>query len=301
MKTETPVTQAGCLIGRFQVPEIHKGQRQTIEAVFARHKRVIILLGVSPVKMSRRDPLDFITRKLMIEKAYPKAIVMPIKDMPDDKNWSKGVDSQIEAAVGDMTVTMYGSRDSFIPHYFGRYPTIELQASLDLSGSQAREAASTEIRAERGYRVGVIYAAFNRYPISYQCVDAIIWRRVDGNILLGRKKTDQAGLYRFVGGFVQPEDESLDRAAKREAMEETGDLEFAEPQYLFSARVEDWRYRKEKDKILTAVFSLEYLWGTVTPSDDIDYLKWFSLTSITPEMLVPEHREIWNKAKTSFP
>lgn len=299
MKTEKPITQVGALIGRFQVPEIHKGQRQTIKAVFERHKRVVILLGVSPVKMSRRDPLDFLTRKLMIEKMYPKAIVMPIKDMPDDHNWSKGVDSQIDSAVGDMSVTLYGSRDSFIPHYHGRYPTIELQASLDLSGSQAREAASTEIRAEKGYRTGVIYAAFNRYPISYQCVDAVIWRRKDGHILLGRKKTDSPGLYRFIGGFVQPEDESLDVAARREAMEETGNIEFAAPEYLFSQRVEDWRYRKEKDKILTAVFKLEYLWGDVKPSDDIDELKWFSITEI--ENLVPEHREIWNKAKTFFP
>jgi bifunctional NMN adenylyltransferase/nudix hydrolase len=228
-------------------------------------------------------------------------VVIPIKDMPDDHNWSKGVDSQIEAAIGDMTVTLYGSRDSFIPHYFGRYPTIELQASLDLSGTQARESASNEIKAERGYRVGIIYAAFNRYPISYQCVDAIIWRRKDNHFLMGRKKTDTAGLFRFVGGFVQPEDESLDVAVRREAMEETGSIEFAAPRYLLSTRVEDWRYRKEKDKILTAVFALEYLWGDPTPNDDIDQLKWFEFSELEACHLVPEHREIWEKAKPHFP
>lgn len=300
MKKET-TTQVGVLIGRFQVPEIHKGQRQTIDAVFSRHKRVIILLGVSPVKLSRRDPLDFVTRKLMIEKVYPKAIVMPIADTPDDRNWSKAVDHAIESAVADMTATLYGSRDSFIPHYFGRYPTVELQASLDMSGTEAREAASMMVRAEKGYRVGIIYAAYNRYPISYQCVDAIIWRRADNNILLGRKKTDAAGLYRFMGGFVQPEDESLDAAVRREAMEETGNIEFAAPRYLHSIRVEDWRYKKERDKILTAVFALEYLWGSPIPSDDIDQLKWFQMDAITPEILVPEHRELWERSKKSFP
>ena len=261
-------TQAGVLIGRFQVPEIHKGQRNTIEAVFARHKRVIILLGVSPVRISNRNPLDFLTRKLMIEKAFPKAIVMPIKDMPDDLNWSKAVDSHIEDAIGDMSVTLYGSRDSFIPHYFGRYKTVELPASLDLSGTQAREAASNEIRGERAYRVGIIYASSNRYAISYQCVDAIIWRAVDKKILLGRKKTDKAGQWRFIGGFVNPDDESLDVAASREAIEETGGISLHPPKYLFSMRVSDWRYTKEKDKIMTAVFSLEYMFGLPVPTDD---------------------------------
>lgn len=303
MKPKEPTTDVGVMIGRFQTPELHRGQKQTIDEVFKRHKKVLILIGVSPVRLSRINPLDYVTRELMIKKVYPRAVCLPVKDCSDDVVWSKGVDHIIEAAVGDSSVTLYGSRDSFIPHYHGRYGVVELPASLDLSGTAARAAASQEVRSEKGYRVGIIYAGWNRFPISYQCVDAIVWRRDTEQILLGRKKDDPPDLWRFPGGFVDPKDESLEMAAVREAMEETGAGQIAlhEPRYLFSMRVEDWRYRKERDKIMTAVFSIEYQWGSAKATDDLDQVKWFSHSAIGDAVLVLEHRALWAQAKKHFP
>lgn len=293
---EKEATQVGVIIGRFQVPDLHKGQRDLISEVFRRHKKVLILLGVSPVKLSRNNPLDYMTREIMLKRTYPKAVVLPIKDQPDDNAWSKMVDEIIMSAIGDDTVTMYGSRDSFKPAYTGRFPVVELPSSIEMTGTATREAASKEVRASREYRTGVIYASYNRYPISYQCVDAVIWKKEGDEIkiLFGRKKTDFPGQYRLIGGFVSPTDESMEAAVMREAVEETG-LSLHKPEYLFSVRVEDWRYRKEKDKILTGVFSIQYFFGKESPQDDIDELQWMDPMKLQKSRIVLEHRAIMDR------
>ena len=291
-------TQVGVIIGRFQVPDLHKGQKALISEVFQRHRKVLILLGVSPVKISRNNPLDYMTREMMIKKSYPKAVVLPIRDQPSNISWSKSVDDIISSAIGDDTVTLYGSRDSFKPAYSGRFEAVDLPSSIEMTGTETREAASKEVRSESAYRVGVIYASFNRYPISYQCVDAVIWRikNQEHQILLGRKRTDFPGEYRLIGGFTSPQDESLEDSVKREAIEETG-LALHDPKYIFSKRVEDWRYRKEKDKILTAVFSMQYFFGKEEAKDDIDELMWFEVKNIRQNEIVSEHRSIFEEVK----
>lgn len=297
MKVETG---AGVIIGRFQVPELHKGQRRTIEDVLTRHRTVIILVGVSPVKGGRINPLDFETRAMMIRSAFPKAIIHPIRDYPSDVEWSNNVDSTIQTIIGDKQAILYGSRDSFIPHYQGRYKTIELPARVDMSGTEARKAASDAVRAEKGFRVGIIYGAWHNYPTSFQTVDAIIHKAETNEILLGRKATDPIGKWRFIGGFVSPEDPSLEAAAMREAMEETGGLGLEKAVYLFSMRVDDWRYRKERDKIMTAVFRVPYVFGQPRPTDDIDALQWFGVPMFDPKTLVAEHIPLWEEAKRHF-
>lgn len=299
MKDGKTFSHVGAVIGRFQVPDLTRGHRNLLDAIFERHKKVLVLLGVTPLKLSRNNPLDYMTRELMIKRAYPLAVVLPLKDHPNDNEWSKSVDEIINSAVNIDSVTLYGSRDSFIPSYHGSYKAEELPASYQISGTEARNAASKEIRAEKAFRAGVTYASHNRFSISYQCVDVFIWReRQEGNqALLGRKKTDEAGKWRFIGGFVDPSDESLEMAAKREAIEETS-LSVQEAKYLFSQRVEDWRYRKEMDKIMTAVFSLKYFFGKEDPKDDIDELRWFDIEELKKgDFLVVEHKEIWNKIK----
>lgn len=312
--TDRPAEEVGVIVGRFQTPRLHKAHRELIEAVLARHKKVIILLGTSPIKLSRRDPLDFMAREIMVKKAYPRVVVVPVEDMPSDVRWSAEVDDSVRRVVGAATARLYGSRDSFIPFYSGKYPTTELPASREISATQIREEVSREVRSEEAWRVGIMYANTQRFLISYQCVDAVIWRfrragawrdrdtaenAVGVDVLLGRKKTDAPGLYRFPGGFVDPEDESLEHAAKREATEETGgNLTFYSCVYIFSTRVSDWRYRKERDKIMTAVFALEHLSGEPTPSDDLnDGVRWFDLDEIQPENLVEEHRPLWAKVR----
>jgi len=287
--------EVGVIIGRFQVPELHSAHRNLIEKVCEQHRKVLVLLGVAPVRVTRHNPLDFLTRELMVKKAFPRVVALPVRDMPDDRDWSRHIDDKIAEAVGEASAVLYGSRDSFIPHYVGRYPTIEMPESIKVTGTAMREAASREIRAERAFRTGVIYAVAQRYPTSYQCVDVVIWRRGPAGVevLLGRKRTDLEGRWRFVGGFVQPEDASIEVAAAREAAEETGSMGLDQPRYAFSARVVDWRYRNEPDQIMTAVFTAKYLYGKEAAGDDLDAVRWWDAAAVTDAALVEEHRPLW--------
>ena len=52
----------GVIIGRFQTSDLHSEHIKLIKYVLNRHQKVIILLGISPVLGTRRNPLDFQTR-----------------------------------------------------------------------------------------------------------------------------------------------------------------------------------------------------------------------------------------------
>jgi bifunctional NMN adenylyltransferase/nudix hydrolase len=297
MDVKTAYAELGVIIGRFQVNALHEGHRALIDSVRSKHKKVLILLGSTPgVLVTRNNPLDYFTRAMMMREAYPDVIVMPIHDMPSDTDWSKSVDSRIEEVLGVGSAILYGSRDAFIPHYSGRYQTIELDTSRNVSGTELRKAISDEVRSSPDFRHGVIYAAHNRHPAIYPTVDVAIVKRDSArkatHIVLGHKKNDPWGLWRFPGGFVDPtKDRNLDLAAAREACEEIG-CGISTPQYIGSMIVDDWRYRKEIDKIMTTVFICDYLYGIVEGKDDLAEAKLFSLDNFDSTVLVPQHKAI---------
>ncbi len=300
MKIKTPDADVGVIIGRFQVPDLHDGHRDLINTVISRHKKTLIFVCSTPgVLVTRKNPLDYFTRMKMLQVEYPELAFQPLHDMQSDDDWSKIVDTKIAETFGNhISAVLYGSRDAFIPHYFGRYPTVELAESVDISGTTVREATSNEVRAHSEFRRGVVYAAHNKHPTTFPTVDiAVINHNLEHgktNIALGRKKTDLPGKWRFPGGFVDPrQDSSLEAAAKRELDEEFGiSLNVDVMHYLGSHNVNDWRYRNELDQIMTTLFITRYLWGPLTPGDDIDEAKWFDLKDFKVNKLVEEHRPL---------
>lgn len=138
----------------------------------------------------------------------------------------------------------------------------------------------------------------NKYPTSFQAVDNVIYNRETNSLLLVRKKVQSK--FRFSGGFVDPEDKSLEEAALRERIEEVSiDLECTKPEYMFSFRVDDPRYRESEDKIMSAVFFNEHLFGSPKALDDLagGEVKWFSIRELYDgynEILMPEHIELMN-------
>lgn len=281
----------GVIVARFQTPDLHEGHRNLIDYALARHDRVIILLGSTPgISVTRRNPLDYFTRELMIRQEYPQVTVVPLADEPTDSGWSATLDLKIRE-ITDKSVLLYGSRDSFVPYYCGQFQTIELEPSHNMSGTEARKQASKEVREEPLFRAGVTYAAFNRHPVSFQTVDIACIR--ENMVLLARKGKDPKGQYRFPGGFVDPRtDTSLESAAAREFREECGAMEVAAWKYLGSHQVEDWRYRNEVDKIMTALFRCGYIFGGPTAGDDVDSVSWFNLTELKPSDMVAAHRPL---------
>ena len=286
-------TQHGVIIGRFQTPELHSEHIKLIQYVLDRHEKVILFLGVSPTLANKKHPMDFITRKYMIEEQFgiSKLTIMPLSDNKSNEIWSKQLDSKIKEVFPLGSVTIYGSRDSFIPYYFGVNKTLELQPDVFVSATDIREVASKKVIGSSEFRAGIIYSVYNQFPIVYSTVDVAIIK--DDEILLGQKLGETQ--WRFIGGFVDTTDESDEAAAKRETLEETS-LEVADLEYVCSMQVEDWRYRSIKDRsIMTRFFKAKYIFGCPTPQDDINALKWFKLTPELENMLVEEHKKLFKK------
>jgi bifunctional NMN adenylyltransferase/nudix hydrolase len=281
---ETPQYDIGVLVGRFQVNELHEGHIHLIESVMSRHKRIVIFLGVSPALVTRNNPLDFVTRKAMLLERFPTASVLSIPDMPSDSDWSHELDKRIREACPVGSVLLYGGRDNFISYYSGHFHTADLGQFGSFSGTELRKEVSREVRTTSDFRAGVIFAAYNQYPKVFATVDVAIIR--DNEVLLGRKPNQQK--FRFIGGFSDPTDENYESAALREAEEETG-LKLANALYLGSARINDWRYRSEQDKIITLFFKAQYTGGEPTAQDDIAELRWFTIAALTENDLVNEH------------
>ena len=286
-------TQHGVIIGRFQTPELHSEHIKLIQYVLDRHEKVILFLGVSPTLANKKHPMDFITRKYMIEEQFgiSKLTIMPLSDNKSNEIWSKQLDSKIKEVFPLGSVTIYGSRDSFIPYYFGVNKTLELQPDVFVSATDIREVASKKVISSSEFRAGIIYSVYNQFPTVYGTVDVAIIK--DDEILLGQKLGETQ--WRFIGGFVDTTDQSDEAAAKRETLEETS-LEVADLEYVCSMQVEDWRYRGIKDRsIMTRFFKAKYIFGCPTPQDDINALKWFKLTPELENMLVEEHKKLFKK------
>jgi bifunctional NMN adenylyltransferase/nudix hydrolase len=288
----------GVLIGRFQTADLHPGHRALLDYVCARHEKVVVFLGVSPLWATTNNPLDFQAREQMLHALYPELVINYIADVGSDEKWSGALDRQIQRVVSPaQSVVLYGSRDSFIPHYEGKYPTQEIEAEQVYSATAERKLiAAGNTKATADFRRGVIWATQARYPTSFQAVDIACLSEDGQKILLGRKPDEDH--WRFFGGFVDPEkDDSLEAAASRELSEESGIVVApSDLRYVGSTRIDDWRYRSERDQIMSALFIAKGPWGHFEPGDDIAEVKVFDLALTLP--IVNEHEELlvtlWN-------
>jgi bifunctional NMN adenylyltransferase/nudix hydrolase len=272
----------GVIIARFQSPYLHEGHRILIDSVTKHHNKTVIVLGVSPVLGSRKNPLDFHTREKMIKQHYPDAIVLPLPDHPLDTKWSQNLDSLLSNSFPGSGFKLYGSRNSFIPYYSGKLETVELPESGTHSATIIREQISDRVLNSEEFRTGIIYAYSNTYLKVYPTVDIAVFRNNKTELLLGRKDIDNK--WRLLGGFSDPTDNSFEEAAARELKEECGPIEITEMAYEKSLRVNDWRYKHEADKIITTLFSADYIAGDLQGRDDIAEVKWFSLSSLATLM-----------------
>lgn len=283
----------GVVIARFQTTELHAGHRALLDEVSARHRHVLVVLGVARTYVPTfHNPLDVARREQMVLHHYPAAKIVTHRDCRSNARWSQLLDATIAAAYPKQTeFSLYGSRASFIPSYCGKYPCIELPETHDLSGTALRQDAVDHPALSREFRAGVVYTATTRPPLVFQTVDIAIVNGDRSQVLLGAKLEDE-GLLRFVGGFVDPSDASLEMAAKREAFEETGGLELADFRYVGSTKVDDWRYRNTRDTIMTTLFAATHVFGAPKASDDMDgALTWHSIPDIEGK-LVEEHRPL---------
>ncbi|TFF37138.1 NUDIX domain-containing protein [Mucilaginibacter psychrotolerans] len=273
------------IIARFQTPYLHQGHKQLISQVMEKHDKLIIMLGVGPLTGSRKNPYDYYTREKMIKTSYPNVVVLPVSDHPSDTVWSDNLDNLLKGVFPNAQFCLYGSRDSFIPYYSGRFETVELPEHGDYNATELRKQYADKVFDSNDFRAGILYALYNQYTKVYPTVDIAMFRNNKTEILLGKKSINNK--WRFIGGFADPEDADYESAAKRELTEEAGDMESTAMQYETSAKINDWRYRSEADKIITLLFSCEHISGEPKAQDDIIDLAWFKLSDL-PQMIADE-------------
>jgi len=233
------------IIGRFQTPYLHEGHLELIKQAHNNSENILILIGCTAATGTDKNPLDFKTRERMFSL---NCEVKPLHDMLSDQDWSDQID-KIIADLGFEEATIFGGRDNSIEgRYFGKHKIKIIDEKGGKSSTALRKEIAETTRDSSNFRAGIIYAAENRYPIVYSTVDVIV--KNDDKYLVG-KKGDK---YCFIGGFVDPSDVTLQRAATRELKEETGITSFGDIDYCGSIKIDDERYKGTKDCIMTHCF-----------------------------------------------
>ena len=275
---ENKKPEVGVMIGRFQTPYLHEGHTSVLDRVCEMHSNVVVFLGIPRIQNTKRNPLDFATRRKLIQEKYPEVIVMALPDHRSDEKWSENVDNTLATIFPEKAAILYGSRDSFIPHYSGKHKTEMLEQVATHNATDIRTNASSEVLDSDEFRAGVIYGISKQRPVTYPTVDIVV-ANYDGQILLARKPAEDK--FRFVGGFVDRTDDCYETAARRELYEETK-LSGLKPVYVASQQIKDWRYEREDSGIMTTLF-LFYEWdqmGRPEASDDIAEVKYFDLSEL---------------------
>src|ERR1700739_1659693 len=104
----------------------------------------------------------------------------------------------------------------------------------NINGTEIRATVPNQVRPSADFRAGVIHAITNKRPVTLATVDVVITHKaveaagkgLEANrfvtyFLLAQKPWETTQ-WRFVGGFSEPDGDSYEQNAKREAMEETG-------------------------------------------------------------------------------
>lgn len=301
----------GVVIGRFQAQNLTDSHMQLIEEAMFRSDRVLVYIGMNDVRNTGRYPLPWESVAEMIDEFMKNRInstdsserellvnsykIDVIMDHPSDEYWSERLDEKIRRnmEVDKAEVTLYGGRDSFIPYYYGNFPTEELNIGIEGESATKMRSQAKYPETEEG-REGMIFAANWRWPQVYPVVDGIVVDK-DNRYLLAHKKGVHG--WQFFGGFVDPKDENLEIAVAREVKEESG-LEVIS-KYLTSIRIDDDRYGREKDAMMTNVFLCQVVAGKPKPGDDVDEIGWFTFEEIPK--LISNHQIIYDEVKDALP
>lgn len=274
----------GVVIGRFQVPELHEGHLHLFNEVITQADRAVIFLGVSPLDgYASEYPLTFGQRKTMLERCLPSGIdyiILPLPDRRTDDEWTAQIDAVLDATFHKDAVTLYGGRDSFTEHYKGKHTVKRLTFCplIPVAGTEIRKAIKEANPVE--FLRGQIHTLVRQWPKAYPTVDIAHVRQTNaqGAEVLVIQRAD-TGVWCFPGGFVDPTDESYEAAAKRELQEEVGLTSEARLDYIGSCRINDWRYRGSRDKILTSFYLSLHVFGAPTPNyEEVQDFRWVHIS-----------------------
>ncbi len=288
----------GVIVGRFQVNDLHDGHMELFRQVRSRHKTVVVFIGVHPAGLTVDHPLDYPTRKAMIQAKFPEFIVLPLRDTADDPSWSAQLDYALSSVADFGDITLYGGRDSFVPHYTGRYKPVELTLMPEIAaikGTDIRNNISNRVIDSPDFRAGMIYAAAHLWPVQLTCVDNAIFNTDYTEILLGRRTTEKK--WRFIGGHAEKKHGSYEAGARSEVIEEASTDPNA-MEYIGSTVIPDWRYNTQDRAVMTAFFATTVMSMSAKGADDIGEVKWFKVDKLSASEIVDTHQVLYTMMKT---
>lgn len=259
--------KVGVIVGRFQTPDLHEGHRHLIDMVQNDSETLCVVVGLSAGVPDKRNPMDFTTRELMIKSHYPKAVVDKIIDQDTDEEWSRALDSIIEAQFPGEEVTLFGSRDSFLKYYTGKHLGKELPEVANIAATQMREKVKPIPSAD--FRAGMIYSAMTHPALSLPAAHVAIRHTTEEKVLLVR--TPHQKKWSFPGVSVEVSDMSFESALEQYIQKEFGGIQIGELSYLASSRINDIRYQKSPHQVVVALFNTTLLSGT--PESKLE-MKW---------------------------
>lgn len=267
----------GVAVCRFQVEDLTAGHKNLVQTMRDNHSQVVIFLGCSQVGFTKNNPLPYHARALMVKEEFPDVEVHPLMDQPSDELWTKHIDITLSSMFPAQTVTLYAGRQGFLPHYKGKRTSVEIARVLGPSGTESRAETATGLIETMQQRQGAIIAVQNAYTRVNPTVDVAILRKAafgGYEVLMARKLVEEEPTgWRFIGGFVDPTDETLERTVAREALEETG-CEVGNIRYVGSMKIDDWRYRGSPEGVMTTFYAADSLFGLAKASDDVCELQW---------------------------
>ena len=271
--------EVGVIIGRFQTNALHQGHRDLVNFALENHKKVIILLGMSKLPDTTKNPLDFTSRKLMIQKEFPTVNILPISDRKTNERWSEDVDNIVAIPYGEKKTVIYGSRDSFIPYYYGIHDVIELEPSETYNATNIRKEVARETLDSTDFRAGVIYSTFNHKPEIKPFVNTIV-QNFKGEILLGKYKDEDT--YHLLGDFVRDNDDNIEQTSSRTLNEVTShNININNIRYIKSCKFTDWRHKGESSSIITTIMLADYNFGiSISALKDLE-TKWVKVQDLS--------------------
>lgn len=160
----------GVLIGRFQLPQLHDGHTAIINHVLKNCDETCILVGVTP-KPDLKNLLPYPAVRQMIRGTYAasyaagKLHIHPLLDIDgNDLQWSYCIDRLLTLLFPGYVVHLYSGRDSFKPHYHGKYqPVIDWYGfNGEINGTKERNRIIESNPADcASFRAGIVYGLGN--------------------------------------------------------------------------------------------------------------------------------------------
>jgi len=303
--------KSAVIVGRFQTDILHKGYLETfLKIQEENYTNLLIVVGTSVTRLEDDNPLPFSVVKQLLQfelENYPFEVnIVKLNDYESDEVWSKKLDDIIN--IFDLSeFDIIVGRDSFQKYYLGKY--IDkfkiLVDSIDDFSSTARrkyiggDPSTLKFKSSFEAQVfarALIFASQYSYPRVYSTTDILVYSKDKKSILLGRKPNES--FWRLIGGFVDPTDKSKILAGLRELYEEANIMEHEvkDAHMIHSQIIDDFRYRKSKNKIMTTLIMVD-LKGDISyiPGDDIEELQWFQIKDLINTDIYPPHSEMLKK------